>query len=149
MATSKRWRLTWRPARPAPPARCSRRWTTSARWWRCGLPAGPRAGDRSTGDGRGGVQAWVVSVSPPEPRLVDRFGIAFILIPAGTFQMGSSMGTMMKSRAYRAPQSAVLSGDISSDTAPGRPSWEQSQPFSGSGASGGTGVLGQSAGVHP
>jgi formylglycine-generating enzyme required for sulfatase activity len=31
----------------------------------------------------------VVPVSPPEPRFVDRFGIAFILIPAGTFQMGS------------------------------------------------------------
>jgi formylglycine-generating enzyme required for sulfatase activity len=35
----------------------------------------------------------VVSVSTPEPRLVDRFGIAFILIPAGTFQMGSERGS--------------------------------------------------------
>jgi len=34
-----------------------------------------------------------VSVSTPEPRLVDRFGIAFILIPAGTFQMGSERGS--------------------------------------------------------
>ena len=31
----------------------------------------------------------VVSVSAAEPRLVDRFGISFVLIPAGTFQMGS------------------------------------------------------------
>jgi len=34
-----------------------------------------------------------VSVSPPEPRLIDRFGIAFILIPSGTFQMGSERGS--------------------------------------------------------
>jgi formylglycine-generating enzyme required for sulfatase activity len=33
-----------------------------------------------------------VSISAPEPRLVDRFGIAFVLIPAGTFQMGSHHG---------------------------------------------------------
>jgi formylglycine-generating enzyme required for sulfatase activity len=31
----------------------------------------------------------VVSVSRPEPRLVDRFGISFVLIPAGTFPRGS------------------------------------------------------------
>ena len=40
----------------------------------------------------GASRPRVVSVSPPEPRLVDRFGIAFILIPAGTFQMGSEHG---------------------------------------------------------
>jgi formylglycine-generating enzyme required for sulfatase activity len=33
-----------------------------------------------------------ISVSTPEPRLVDRFGIDFVLIPAGTFQMGSDHG---------------------------------------------------------
>ena len=37
-------------------------------------------------------RSTVVSVSPPEPRLVDRFGIAFVLIPAGTFQIGSDHG---------------------------------------------------------
>ena len=31
-----------------------------------------------------------VSVSTPEPQLIDRFGISFVLIPAGTFQMGSN-----------------------------------------------------------
>jgi formylglycine-generating enzyme required for sulfatase activity len=34
----------------------------------------------------------VVSVTALEPRLVDRFGISFVLIPAGTFQMGSDRG---------------------------------------------------------
>ena len=38
---------------------------------------------------RGASRPRVVSVSTPEPRLVDRFGISFVLIPAGTFQMGS------------------------------------------------------------
>jgi formylglycine-generating enzyme required for sulfatase activity len=37
----------------------------------------------------GASRPRVVSVSPPDPRLVDRFGISFVLIPAGTFQMGS------------------------------------------------------------
>jgi formylglycine-generating enzyme required for sulfatase activity len=37
-------------------------------------------------------RSTVVSVPPPEPRLVDRFGIAFVLIPAGTFQIGSDHG---------------------------------------------------------
>ena len=40
----------------------------------------------------GASRPRVVSVSPPEPRLVDRFGIEFVLIPAGTFQMGSEHG---------------------------------------------------------
>ena len=41
----------------------------------------------------GASRPRAVSVSPPEPRLVDRFGIAFVLIPAGTFQMGSERGS--------------------------------------------------------
>jgi len=41
---------------------------------------------------RGASRPRVVSVSTPEPRLVDRFGISFLLIPAGTFQMGSDHG---------------------------------------------------------
>jgi hypothetical protein len=35
----------------------------------------------------------VVSVSTPNPRLVDHFGIEFVLISAGTFQMGSYHGS--------------------------------------------------------
>jgi len=42
--------------------------------------------------GNGASRTRVVSVSPPEPRLVDRFGISFVLIQAGTFQMGSDHG---------------------------------------------------------
>jgi formylglycine-generating enzyme required for sulfatase activity len=42
---------------------------------------------------KGASRTRGVSVSTPEPRLVDRFGIAFILIPAGTFQMGSKRGS--------------------------------------------------------
>jgi formylglycine-generating enzyme required for sulfatase activity len=33
------------------------------------------------------------SVSPPESRLVDRFGISFVLIPVSAFQMGSERGS--------------------------------------------------------
>ena len=53
------------------------------------VPApGTAASQRAEGVSRPGV----VSVSRPEPRLVDRFGIEFVLIPAGTFQMGSDHG---------------------------------------------------------
>jgi formylglycine-generating enzyme required for sulfatase activity len=42
---------------------------------------------------KGASRTRGVSVSTPEPRLVDRFGIDFVLIPAGTFQMGSKRGS--------------------------------------------------------
>jgi formylglycine-generating enzyme required for sulfatase activity len=54
------------------------------------VPApGTVASQRAEGVSRPGG----VSVSTPEPRLVDRFGIEFVLIPAGTFQMGSDQGS--------------------------------------------------------
>src|SRR5262245_3615379 len=45
------------------------------------------------GMAKGAARTRGVFVSTPEPRLVDRFGIDFVLIPDGTFQMGSKRGS--------------------------------------------------------
>jgi formylglycine-generating enzyme required for sulfatase activity len=55
-------------------------------------PLVPEHGTREVEASSAAPRQRAVSISAPEPRLVDRFGISFVLIPAGTFQMGSNHG---------------------------------------------------------
>ena len=55
-------------------------------------PLVPEHGTREVETSSAMPRQRVVSISAPELRMVDRFGISFVLIPAGTFQMGSNHG---------------------------------------------------------
>ena len=55
-------------------------------------PLVPEHGTREVEASSAVPRQRAVSISAPDPRLVDRFGISFVLIPAGTFQMGSNHG---------------------------------------------------------